>query len=159
MERIKVLCRMIAIIACTVFACTFIADLYPSSPLSATAYDDLLAQYQTIYDKLQITDDVSQLISKEEFQNEVSEEELLNRVITSIQGSKNAMLYSEETINEVANQYIEIYKSQKEVAKDPVLSKAAFIIRVISGAMVLASMIMIFFIQYAINRKKNKKDN
>lgn len=154
MERIKVLCRLILMIAATVLVCTWVTYFYPASAASTSAYEDMEGQFQVIYEKLQVPQDSFLVMSKEEFDTGLSEDEVRLSLEEQMNQSNHTLNFSQETMDEVKTQCVEIYKNQKEIAKDTPLQEQLTFIRMISIGIIALSGCIVALIQYLTKRKK-----
>lgn len=156
MEKIKGLCRAIFIAALVVNAITWPSDVLPHEKAAHSAYEDLVGQYQQICDKLECKEDaISAIISEQDFQNGITKQDLVDRMLAQFQSAKYYEFYTDETLIQVAEQAYEIYVQKKTLSQDEIYHKYVDAIRLISAVSALLSL-CILLLDWLRTRSKKK---
>lgn len=138
MERIKVIARLLMIIALTTLICTFVPDIYSRSLSSSHSYEDFSASIQEIANELSIN--AAQIpLTEAEFKEGIKEEELKTRFLDWLHQAPNGNVYSEQTINDVTSQMIQLYQNQKLIEKDEVYHTYTTMVRFTSCLVIVLS--------------------
>lgn len=146
MERLKALCRILIVVALTIFTISFFPGYFTPDISESQAYEQFLLQVQNIQTSLQLTETDSALISEEEFHKSINVEEVKQRFLSELDNTKLTSVYGEETIGEVTEQVGALYENQQALCEDAVYSKYIRQMRIYSGFVIVCSSIIMFLL-------------